>query len=390
MKILVALFFGSLLLGQLGAIPVAAGATIYAHDIFLVLLLIYTAFHLPKKKPRAILGKPIIIFFAITLVSLLVNMYQFPANELAISALYALRWGCYAMLYVVVMMSPLEPRWWARALYGTGVGIAILGLAQYIWYPYLRNLAYLGWDPHLYRVFSTLLDPNFAAIIFVMTLFLGIYLWRNSKYRWVIVLCELVVLGALFLTYSRSGYLAFIAGIGVLAWAMKKGRIAIVGVVCFLAILFLLPRVDGEGVKLLRTASSAARIGNWQRGMTLIAEAPLFGHGFDTLRYVQTAKGWVSDQEVISHAGAGIDNSLQFIWATTGVVGFAAYMWIFVTFATNSFVLTKTTSYRLLGAVGLATMVSMLVDSQFGNSIFYPWVLLWFWILAAIVEKSTR
>ena len=48
-------------------------------------------------------------------------------------------------------------------------------------YPDLRNLWYLGWDPHYYRVFATLLDPNYVGILLVLTIFVWIYIWVNNK-----------------------------------------------------------------------------------------------------------------------------------------------------------------------------------------------------------------
>ena len=251
---------------------------------------------------------------------------------------------------------------------------------QYVWYPYLRNLYYLGWDPHLYRVFSTLLDPNFAGIIFAFTLFLGAYLWQKTKRQSLVLLSQLLTLVALFLTYSRSSYVAFFLGGFIFVLRLKMAKLGLVLAAVFIAILLLLPRPGGEGVKLFRTVSTFARLGNWQRGMELIREAPLLGHGFNTLRYVQRAKGWVDDSTIVSKAGAGIDSSIQFVWATTGVVGLAMYGWLF--FRMLQMARTSTAYLATLGAV--------LVHSAFSNSLFYPWVLLWLWILTGSIERIEK
>jgi hypothetical protein len=234
--------------------------------------------------------------------------------------LYALRWIAYASLYLVVWYSSIPALWWLWGLYGTGLLIGGIGVAQYIWYPYLRNLSYLGWDPHLYRVFSTLFDPNFAAVFFVATLFLGALLWHKTNNKWLLVVGQSLSLLVLFLTYSRSGYLAFIAGILVCAWCLRNGRAAVMMIFGFLLLLFFLPHPAGEGVKLFRTVSTFARLGNWQRGTVLIAGAPVFGYGFDLLRYEQHTRGWIDERTTPSKAGAGLDNSLQFVWATTGIM----------------------------------------------------------------------
>jgi hypothetical protein len=259
---------------------------------------------------------------------------------------------------------------------------------QYIWYPYLRNLSYLGWDPHLYRVFSTLLDPNFAGILFLCTLWLGVYLWTLGKKRWLVGLSEAIVLGAFLLTYSRSAYLALIVSVITYAILSKKARMAIAIIIVFLGVLFLLPHKDGEGVKLLRTVSTVARLGNWQRGVTLISEAPLLGHGFNTLRYVQRAHGWVDDSIIVSHAGAGLDSSAEFIWATTGILGFGIYAWLIARMVGIANLARSKPKYRVLGSVVIATLIGVLVDSQFSNSLFFPQIAMWVWVLFANVERQ--
>ena len=361
MKWLYLLLFVTLPLGQLGAIPIFAGVTIYAHDLALVLLLIFSR----KKEFKGRLRYPIVFFIWTAVVSLLANAYRFPASEIIVSSLYLVRWMVYASIYFVIQ--GVSPKFLLKGLYVFGVALSGLGIVQYFLYPYLRNLSYLGWDPHLFRVFSTLLDPNFAGLIFILTLFLG----AKQKYP---LITQGITLAAFFLTFSRSSYLAFLVGITLWLFATKKAKYIVAVVTIFLLVLVFLPKPDGEGVKLFRTVSTFARIGNWQRGLTLISQPRPFGHGFNTLRYEQRERGWVDDSEMISKAGAGLDNSLLFVLATTGILGFAAYIWLlWIQFKIKSLLLTT-------------TLVAVIVHSMFSNSLFYPWVMVWMWILTAAEE----
>ncbi len=380
------LLFG-LVAGQVGGISLGGGVTVYIMDIALGALLVYTLFHLPKNIPLLFLRVPLVLFGAACLVSLVANYTRFSPIEILTSSLYAFRWAAYAALYVTVFVLPQQPIWWLWGLYSVGTGVATLGIVQYIWYPYLRNVSYLGWDPHLYRVFSTVLDPNFAAILFVLTLWLGTYLWTQKKYLWMVGFGEIVTLVSLLLTYSRSGYLAFIVGLVVMALLFRRGRYAVLLAAFFIGVLFFLPRKDGEGVKLFRTASTFARIGNWQRGVTLIQEAPLLGHGFNTLRYVQRKRGWVDDTQMISHAGAGLDNSIEFIWATTGILGTGVYAWMIIRMIYMGKRAIEHTKYRHLGVVLVSGVASILVHSQFSNSLFFPQIAIWMWIFVGAFEK---
>lgn len=370
MKLLFLLLFATLTLGQLGALSIGSGITVYSHDIALILLLIYWMFS-RKKVLSGKLKLSIAIFIGTAVMSLAANAYKFPRDEFLTGSLYLVRWILYAASYFILLSGQFSKTFMFRGLYGFGVSLAVLGLLQYVWYPYLRNLWYLGWDPHLYRVFSTLLDPNFAGLVFVLTLFLG----AKQKYP---LIFQGVTLVALFLTYSRSSYLAFFIGLAIWLFFTKRTRLIFIIFFAFVTILFLLPKPEGEGVKLFRTASTFARIGNWQRGIELIRESPVFGHGFNALRFVQKEKGWIDESEFPSRAGAGLDNSFQFILATTGIIGFISYVvLLFQMFRIgrkNIFV--------------LSSLSALFVHSQFSNSLFYPWIMIWLWILIGAVERS--
>lgn len=376
MKWLWIIFFIALTLGQLGAVSLGSGITIYSHDIVLSVLLIWWIFS-QRKTFDAKLTHSIVLFIIAAVISLIANTGKLPINQLFEGSLYLVRWILYAAIYWIVTSGRLSFTFWLWGLFASGSALAGLGIVQYFFYPYLRNLYYLGWDPHLYRVFSTLLDPNFAGIIFVFTLFLGIYLWKLNRHRHILFFVQTVTLCAFFLTFSRSSYLAGILGLMIVLFHTKGLKWLLPIGVLFIGILFLLPKPDGEGVRLFRTVSTFARLGNWQRGVELIREAPIFGHGFNTLRYVQQAKGWVDESEFPSKAGAGLDNSFQFIWATTGIVGFVSYVVLLIQM------------FRI-GRKNIllrSSLVALLVHSQFSNSLFYPWVMIWMWILVGIVER---
>ncbi|MBI3576947.1 O-antigen ligase family protein [Candidatus Gottesmanbacteria bacterium] len=389
MNILLGLFFVSLTLGQLAGIPVSPATTIYAHDIVLVMLLFAAVWKLKKKRiRRPKLFWPVTSFIGVGLLSLLINITRFPLSAMGQSSLYLVRWALYTGLYWVAFQDLVPALFWLWGVYASGIVFAFFGLVQYIWYPYLRNLSYLGWDPHLFRIFSTLFDPNFLGILFIFTLFVGAYLWKNRKYRPILAVGQGITTVAFLLTYSRSSYLAFIVALGVCLGLLKKWRLLIIIGVLFGGGLAILPRPGGEGVNLFRTVSTFARFGDWERGVALIREAPLFGYGFNTLRYVQRAKGWIDESQTISRAGAGLDNSFEFVWATTGVIGMAFYLWLLVRMFRLGNYLMASGKDRFLGILYVSVGAGVLVHGLFLNSLFYPWVLLWWWIVTGVVERT--
>ena len=387
MKLFALITLGSFALGQLGALSIGTNVTLYIQDVVLVCFVIYTAF----TNRTLVYGKltyPIVTFAAIGILSLIVNAYRFSTPNILVSSLYLLRWALYGCLYFIALVPRIRPHQWLTWTYWTGVVVAVLGLVQYFYYPYLRNLSYLGWDPHLYRVFSTFLDPNYLSLYLVLTLFLGASL-IEKKTRVIYVLGEVVTGIALLLTYSRSGFVALFVGMVVYAIVERKIKLVAIGVAIFVGVLFVLPKTDGEGVRLLRTASSIARVGNWQRGFSLIQESPVFGFGFNTLRIVQARRGWIDEASgVPSKAGAGLDDSLQFVWATTGILGLASYLWIVYSIGSLCTKLLSNNTTRLLGVMALSGLIATIVHSQFINSLFYPQILAWWWIVSAAIEQS--
>ena len=140
---------------------------------------------------------------------------------------------------------------------------------------------------------------------------------------------------------------------------MKKLKLLLLGIL-FVIILPFLPRPGGDGVKLERVFSIKQRIDNYQDSLVIIKDHPVFGVGFNTLRYYQN--------QPLSHAGAGLDSSLLFVLATTGILGFLAYLNL----------LNHIYKTSLLIKISL---IVLLTHSLFQNSLFYPWILIWFFSL---------
>ncbi|MBI4065416.1 O-antigen ligase family protein [Candidatus Gottesmanbacteria bacterium] len=391
MKILFILFFTSLALGHLVAIPISSTAVLYLHDMLLILILLVSSVRLIVFRrniawPR--LTKPILLFMSIGGISLLVNSSRFTQPELITSSLYLFRWVAYGALYGVVVSGKLDPRFFVRGLYGAGLVITLLGIAQFFFYPDLRNLYYLGWDPHYQRLFSTLLDPNFSGLLFVL-MFSHTSFVFSRKQNILRFLCMTLILSALLLTFSRSSYIAFAASLITVGIVLKKWKDILLMLAFFIVLILLLPK-SGEGQNITRITSSLARLENWQEGWQLFVRYPLFGHGFNTLRYVRmtTDQYLLSGEIITSRALSGLDNSILFILATTGIVGFAAYAWIGKRMIMLASQLNKEDGH--IKAMYISMLVAVLIHSLFTNSLFYPWVMIWLWFMTGTIERRIR
>ncbi|GAI81903.1 unnamed protein product, partial [marine sediment metagenome] len=138
----------------------------------------------------------------------------------------------------------------------------------------------------------------------------------------------------------------------------------------------------GEGVRLERTATIQSRFGSWQQALIIFRDHPLLGVGFNTYRYAQRNYGFL-DQEKwqTSHAEAGVDSSLLFVLATTGIIGFLVYSWL----GSSVIRLSLSVVNAKIGLVVLASVAALVCHSFFLNSLFYSWILAWLGIILGLL-----
>ena len=337
-----------------------------------------------NKKISKALYPPILIFSAYCLFTLLINLRFLDLSQSIISFSYLLRWVAYASIFSIV--SNFDQKFKDKiktSIIFVGAVIVTIGYIQFIFYQNLRNLFYLGWDEHLYRMFSVFLDPNFAGAFFVLyLLFLLDQLFKNFKDRMKLLLfsfLSIATLLAILLTYSRSAFIMLIIGIATFL-ILKRKPVYIFGLVFLFVILtFFLPKAyDTEGTNFLRTVSSEARLDSARLAFTIFKENPIFGVGFNAYKYARQRYG--STISETSHADATTDNSFLFVLATTGVIGLAAY--IFMWF--------KLLKENKNSALILSSSIALFAGSLFVNSLFYSFIMYWMWIILGLRENNEQ
>lgn len=400
MIIIKSLFFLLLVIlpfGQLTRLPIGNGEiNVYLQDLVIAGLIIsWLVWHkfAGVSFARPPLARLILLFFGLAFLSWLINFNRYGVRENLIAGLYLWRWIFYAGIYFVVYDVLIYHIEWKRkmlwGLVGAGVVSAVLGLAQYFLYPDLRNLAYLGFDPHKFRAFGTFFDPNFLGIILALTLILIVAHWEawGNWGNWgkkLISTGAILVYLALALTYSRSSYLAYLSAMAMIAWFKRSPNFFLTVLLTGILTIIILPRPHGSiGVDLGREESFRARVVNWQQSLSIAKDNLVFGVGFNNYRYAQERHGFLNAAgSQVSHAGAGADSSLLFVLATTGIIGFSSYLYM-------TYMIYKT---HKKDKVILASLGAILSHSFFNNSLFYPWVMIWLWIIIGInkTDKSDK
>ena len=356
--------------GQLFEVPLSHPQIhVYLLDIislslFLVVVLNKKNWQTLKKDP---LTKPYLIFTSIAALSLLIASLNLSPADLLIATAYLLRWLVYPGIYLALKIYS-KPNLTIRYLLLSLLVFTLLGFLQYFLFPDVRSLFYLGFDDHFYRLVGTLFDPNFTGLVLVVYTLLLLYQPNPQK-----LLVVLPVI-ALALTYSRASYLSLFAAFVYLSLRRFKPIYLIIFAIIAVSLL-LSPKPYGEGVNLLRTFSISSRFEDSRQGLLLFTKKPILGHGFNTLKSIKSG-----DSIIPSRAQGGFSNSYVFVLVTTGLVGFAAYLYLLHSLYT---ILKPSPALT-------ASFISLLVHSVFNHSLFYIFILSLLYVLASLSKGNRK
>lgn len=395
LKILLVILFLIFATGEIFRFQLGDNIAVSLMDVTVGFIVLFWITRLLKQKKldsifKSSLAKPIFIFAGLGFISLLLGSTKLNQKEFIVSFLYLLRWISYALIYFVV--KDFDSKFKKKILIFMIIAGSIIlaaGYLQFFLYSNLRNLYYLGWDDHLYRLFSSFFDPNFAGTILVLNfiLFLGVFLnkiKRRDK-KIIIALAILIVfnLPAVFLTFSRSAFLMLIFSSSAFFTTINKKRLILaLSIILIFFVILSSKNFYIENMNLFRIASTTARIESYQNAAKIIQDNFFFGVGFNSYRYAQLRYGF---REKIgaktSHADAGTDNSFLFVMATTGLFGLVAYLYIW-------FRVMVLSSEKILSIILISSLIGLFVNAMFVNSLFFPSVMLWLWTLIGITENK--
>lgn len=402
MNTLISLLIFSLPLGVVLRVKLFQNVYFYPIDIIVGLIFLLTLYKIIIQKediqPRQIF-KYLVAFLAIGLISLIVNINNLSIVQFAISLSYAVRFAAYAsILFAVQFLKNKQKDALISKLLISGGTFVILGFIQYFFYNDLRNLSYLEWDIHLFRLFSTFFDPNFAGayLVLIFLLTLGSFFNDKNKLLSAKKICY-VMLGAgalisIILTYSRSALLVLIVGICVFMIFRGLVRQLVVIVIGIVAVYFLFANYQIEGLNPFRLISAQSRLTSVGQTVYVFEKNPILGVGFNSFRYAQVRYNFRNKLGIsLSNADSGADNSFLFIAATCGIIGFSLFiLYLYTIFKTLFFVKKSNVPRSWLAQVAISSLVVVLFDSLFINSFFYIFILAWIMILLGITVYNTK
>jgi len=237
------------------------------------------------------------------------------------------------------------------------------------------------------------LGGNELAVCLAMYVVVFVALFSYVRNIWVKVL----LFGPIWLTYyciaflfSRSGYLAAIAGWAVIGF-LKDKRVFIVLIAMILFWQVLLPTAVKERIEMTKTedgydATTQQRFGMWKFGQDIVMSSPILGAGIDASHYFDISP------EGFSSTWHSFHNSYVQQAVETGLVGFGIYLWIFTLMIKAGWRLFRIGQEDFQKAIGLgliACVFSCLAGNVAGGYWNYFSVVGYMYVLAALVMRST-
>ncbi len=366
-------------LGNIIRIPLFVSTSISFIDICVGLVFLLNVPYLYRHRKilfQQSLFKATAQFLVVALASLLVASPLYTFNQLFIGSLYLVRLiCCMSILFVPHHFS-------FRHIRILITGFVLLGFMQYFLYPNLRYLLYLGWDDHYLRLFSSLLDPNFSGVLFVVMIVTLLIRPDGKKSDPLDYVIAILTFCALLLTYSRSAYIVAITAALSLTIAKKKLHYFLILLLIFAAGLILLPKkLPSEGVDLLRTASISARAQEYKKATKVIKENPLLGIGYNTYRYARESYFGKESSQFPAHAASGVPNSYLFILATTGIIGFVFFInWLGALWS----------EYARRSHLAIPLLVAYMCSGLFDNTLVYPFLMVWVFLILKQTEFAEQ
>lgn len=368
--------------------------------IFIAAWIFRKLLHEQKITPSAF-GVPLLAFLAIGLLSLvqgaavLYDAIGFDLKQYIIGGLYLGRLIMYSLTFFAardLMMGEKDVKRAWHWLSAATILVAVAGFIQFVVYPDFTSMAIkYGWDPHIGRLLSTWFDPNFVGGFFavIALIALSVFLYQKQfTTKAILGVMFLVLVYALILTYSRSGYLAL--AIGLLAigvWKFRRILLAMLVLGLLLGAIFprSLDRIT-DGFNFDATAQK--RIVSWQHGISVLARYPLLGTGYNLIAPIQDEMGLVGEFDINNRAG--FENSLLTVLVAMGIPGLLVFVWLWLKILGQAFILASNCYLSNWGrgfSLGVfAGLLGLVVHSLFINSLLFVLIYLPLMVLLAGID----
>lgn len=230
---------------------------------------------------------------------------------------------------------------------------------------------------------------EWAAFFSTYTLVIIAVVRCLTKKSWKMFLNALIACNVLVLifTFSRGGYIGFVAGLGYFFLKTKKYAffIALVCLPLFYTVVLPTPAVERIEMSFESTAFGevgdqdvASRLEMWKQAISMTADAPLFGHGLLSFRH----EHWRNPH-----------NQHLNLLVQGGIVGYCLFFWLFLAVLREGQYLFRIGHDAFARSIGIgvgAMAISLFVANIFGDRWSYYVLSGYFWVLCGVVDFYIR
>jgi O-antigen ligase len=236
------------------------------------------------------------------------------------------------------------------------------------------------------------LSPNYMAMYLVPLFVLNLgAIFKNkdkAKYFYLIVM-GIIMATAIFLTNSRGGYIATLAGVIILtlSWLNNKvgKKTAVSLILILLAVMlgfsawFFKPQANDLG----RTGSSSnIRYYIWTTSIKIAKDNPVSGIGLDNFQtyFSNFTKGWTNFDEFITPEAHTAHNLYLQIYLTMGLAGIISF---FTLIYSSKF-------WRSRDLALVAALTSIFIFALFDTPFFRNDLAILFWMILALTHSRRQ
>ncbi|MCX6136065.1 MAG: O-antigen ligase family protein [Ignavibacteriales bacterium] len=265
------------------------------------------------------------------------------------------------ILNLYILLSVVDSQRKIEILVGSLIAFTALQSLGEIAYYFLNN------ENRLYIFQHYMTTGGIKMIVCLLTI--PVILQRGIPGKWRIAALTLLVptLVALVLTDTRSSWLGFIAGAGLIA-VLKEKKLILVIVALVIAFFFFAPQKNIDRAKSvidLNHPSNAGRLTMWSTGLKIFVDHPLLGVGDSDLMEIYKKYRNPGDDEPAGH----LHNNYIMLLVTIGLIGFTIVMAVFGRVIVAEYRIFKKLSSDSIGSAialgALAVFCGFLVNGLF-------------------------
>ena len=256
--------------------------------------------------------------------------------------------------------------------------VCLIGFLQLFIFPVAYDWYHLFWsigttqyrvDPHVNRLLSTYMDPNYLAACLIIPFTISLTQWQDGRKGRV----PLIFIYALsiILTVSRSGFLglAFACAFAFLKPHMTKRNFLsdiVMLAVLLVAVAVLVLKNAAVIMRIVNSVSdpsTGARFDSWRYSFRIFTHSPVFGIGYNM--FDAFSQSVLSTREVYFEDGA--DSSILLIMLSSGTIGTVYFISAVLK---NTIKAIKGKRYKSFQNITIVFFTS-LVLCNFNNLLFY-------------------